>query len=317
MSGFIDFHTHAFPDDLAARAIPHLEEEGNIKAFLNGTVTDLLRSMDRAGIEKSLICSIATRPSQFHSILDWSKTIRSNRIISLPSVHPKAVNLREQLHIIHEEGFIGIKLHPYYQDFFIDDDTLEEMYGSLTEHDLLVVMHTGFDIAFPRVELCNPPRILKVLEKFPELKLITTHLGAWDQWDEVRELLIGKPIYMELSYALDFLEPQIARDMITMHPPGYLLYGSDSPWSDQKNSLELLRALNLEPELFQRITRDNAESLLNRISLCLGSISPACSSPAVLTYHFTSGKNKGFIDSISTNISLFPGCTSALSIFYW
>jgi len=62
MSGIIDFHTHAFPDELAARAIPFLEEEGNVKAWLDGTAADLLRSMDRAGIERSVICSIATRP---------------------------------------------------------------------------------------------------------------------------------------------------------------------------------------------------------------------------------------------------------------
>jgi len=266
MSGFIDFHTHAFPDDLAARAIPFLEEEGNVTAFLNGTVADLLRSMDRAGIEKSLICSIATRPSQFQSILDWSETIRTDRLIPLPSVHPQAADLVQQLRIIREEGFTGIKLHPYYQDFFIDDQRLEDLYGALLEYDLLVVMHTGFDIAFPRTERCNPARVLTVLEKFPELKLITTHLGAWDQWAEVRELLIGKPVYMELSYALDFLDPQIARTMITDHPREYLLFGSDSPWSDQKASLDLLRGLNLETELFHSITRDNAESLLNRLS---------------------------------------------------
>jgi predicted TIM-barrel fold metal-dependent hydrolase len=116
------------------------------------------------------------------------------------------------------------------------------------------------------VELCDPAKVLAVLKKFPELKLITTHLGAWDQWEEVRKLLIGKPVYMELSYALDFLDPQIARTMITDHPPEYLMFGSDSPWSDQKNSLDLLRALGLEPELFQRITRDNAELLLSSIS---------------------------------------------------
>ncbi len=262
MSDIIDFHTHAFPDDLAARAIPYLEEEGNITAFLDGTVSDLLRSMDRAGIGKSLICSIATKPSQFQSILDWSGAIRTERIIPLPSVHPKSADLAEQLRIIREEGFVGIKLHPYYQDFHIDADMHDELYGSLIEHDLFVVMHTGFDIAFPRIELCGPTRISSVVEKFPELKLVTTHLGAWDQWEEVRELLIGKPIYMELSYALDFLEPQTAREMIVNHPPDHLLFGSDSPWSDQENSLALLRALDLEPELFQKITRNNAENLL-------------------------------------------------------
>ena len=263
MSGIIDFHTHAFPDELAATAIPYLEEEGDVKAFLNGTVADLLRSMDRTGIEKSLICSIATRPKQFRSILDWSKTIRSDRIIPLPSVHPKAVDLVEQLHIIHEEGFYGIKLHPYYQDFFIDDTKLDEMYGTLVENDLLVVMHTGFDIAFPRMELCGPGRVVKVINKFPDLKLITTHLGAWDQWDEVRDLLIGKPIYMELSYALDFLDPQVARSMILDHPAEYIVFGSDSPWSDQANTLNLLRTLELDQHLFDQITSLNALKLLS------------------------------------------------------
>lgn len=263
MNGYIDFHAHAFPDGLAAKTIPFLEEEGNVKAFLNGTIADLLRSMDRAGIEKSLICSIATKPKQFHSILEWSRAIRTERIVPLPSIHPKATDLVEQLHIISEEGFIGIKLHPYYQDFFIDEDKLDKMYQSLVDNDLLVVMHTGFDIAFPRMELCDPSRVLKVVEKFPDLRLITTHLGAWDQWEEVRELLIGKPIYMELSYALDFLDPVVARDMILKHPEDYILFGSDSPWSDQMNTLKLLRDLDLPPDLFAKITSTNARKLLN------------------------------------------------------
>lgn len=266
MSGYIDFHTHAFPDELAVRAIPFLEKEGNVKAFLDGTVADLLRSMDRAGIDKSLICSIATKPAQFQSILDWSKQIRSERLIPLPSVHPKAVDLTDQLRIIREEGFIGIKLHPYYQDFFIDDAKLDAMYGALVEHDLLVVMHTGFDIAFPRLELCDPGRVIKVVEKFPDLKLVTTHLGAWDQWDKVRELLIGKQIYMELSYALDFMPPEVARQMILDHPPDRILFGSDSPWSDQQNTLALLRKLDLPPHLFEQITSANARELLGTSS---------------------------------------------------
>lgn len=264
MSGFIDFHTHAFPDELAARAIPYLEEEGDIKACLNGTLSDLLRSMDRAGIEKSLICSIATRPVQFKSIFNWSKAIRSERIIPLPSVHPKAVDLEDQLRLIRAEGFAGIKLHPYYQDFFIDDPALDRLYTALIEHDLLLVMHTGFDIAFPRMELCDPVRIRGVMERFPELKLVTTHLGGWDDWERVRELLIGRPVYMELSFSLNFLDRETARAMILSHPPEYLLFGSDSPWADQKKSLDQLRALDLDEELLQRIARDNAEFLLGR-----------------------------------------------------
>ncbi|MFP4564308.1 MAG: amidohydrolase, partial [Spirochaetia bacterium] len=56
----VDFHTHAFPDELAARAVPALEAEADIEAVLDGTVTSLLESMDRAGIERSVVASIAT-----------------------------------------------------------------------------------------------------------------------------------------------------------------------------------------------------------------------------------------------------------------
>lgn len=265
MTAVIDFHTHAFPDELAASAIPYLEKEGGVKAFLDGTVEDLLLSMDRAGIARSVICSIATKPKQYRSILEWSKSIRSDRLIPLPSVHPGAVDLKDQLREVREEGFIGIKLHPYYQDFFIDADKLSVLYESLIEHNLLVVMHTGYDIAFPRMDLCTPQRILNVLERFPDLKMVTTHLGAWDDWQQVRQLLIGKPIYMEISYALDFLDPDIAREMIVGHPADCILFGSDSPWSDQKNTLELLTNLELDPHLTEKITRTNALKLINGI----------------------------------------------------
>jgi len=60
----IDFHTHAFPDNIAERAIQKLEIKSKAKAYLNGTIDDLLRSMDKNGITRSVLCNIATRPEQ-------------------------------------------------------------------------------------------------------------------------------------------------------------------------------------------------------------------------------------------------------------
>ncbi len=115
MAGYIDIHTHAFPDLIAKVAIPALEREGGIKAYLDGTVAGLLASMDRSGIEQSVLCSIATRPEQFTPILEWSKEIRSERIVPFPSLHPDDPLLLEHLQEVHDEGFKGVKMHPYYQ----------------------------------------------------------------------------------------------------------------------------------------------------------------------------------------------------------
>lgn len=262
LSGIIDFHTHAFPDELAERAMAHLEKEGNVKAHLDGKISSLLESMDRNGIEKSVICSIATKPGQFQSILEWSKSIRTERIIPFPSIHPADKDFRERLRIVKEEGFKGIKLHPYYQNFYIDDSFLFLLYEGIIKNDLIAVMHTGYDFAFPRIPMADPEKILKVKERLPELKLVTTHLGSWDDWDNVDKYIIGKEIYMEISFSLEFLSRERARELIMRHPPQFILFGTDSPWTDQGKTLALLKGLELPEEIERAILRENALRLL-------------------------------------------------------
>ena len=259
----IDFHAHAFPDALAPRAMKALLEEApGIKAYLDGTIADLLRSMDQTGIERSVICCIATRPEQFEPILRWCAEIRSERLIPFPSVHPADPACVDGIRRIRAEGFAGVKLHPYYQDFFADEDRMLRLYEEAARQGLLLVMHTGFDIAFPRIRRADPQRMLRIQDMFPDLKLITTHLGAWQQWDEVRQFLLGREIYMELSFALDDLGPERARDMIMGHPDGYVLFGTDSPWTDQARTLALLEELQLPPNRLQAILSENAARLL-------------------------------------------------------
>lgn len=260
----IDFHTHAFPDALARRAVSSLEESGGITAYSDGSIKGLLNSMDRAGIEQALLCSIATRPAQFDDILNWSAAIRSERIIPLPSVHPRDEQLLTHTRLVHAQGFAGIKMHSFYQDFYLDDPALFPLYEELCTLDMLLVIHAGFDIAFPRERKADPARIAAVTQRWPELKLIATHLGGWEDWDEVERLLIGRPVYLELSFGADFLPAERFKRMLLAHPPEYLLFGSDSPWADQKKSLAALHTLQLPQDLLERILSGNACRLLAR-----------------------------------------------------
>lgn len=239
-----------------------LEEAPEARAYLDGTVADLLRSMDRAGIEKSVICCIATRPEQFEPILRWCVQIRSERLIPFPSVHPADPACIDAIRRIRQEGFLGIKLHPFYQDFFADEDRMLRFYEEVSRQDLLLVMHTGYDIAFPRIRRADPERILRIKNAFPALRFVATHLGAWQQWDEVRKHLIGREIYMEISFAMEDLGPERTRDMIMHHPDGYILFGTDSPWTDQTQTLALLKNLNLPEGNLKRILAGNALTLL-------------------------------------------------------
>lgn len=260
-----DFHTHAFPDSLADRAIAALQAETDqAVALLDGRVSSLLASMDQAGIDRSVICSIATKPSQFDPIMEWSLQIASERIIPFASVHPRDPDLRRHVQQAADAGIKGIKVHPYYQDFYLCDRDLASLYRAVADCGLLLVSHTGFDIAFPRIRRCDPRQIVAVCEAFPTLTFVTTHLGSWMDWDEVEAHIIGKPIYMETSFALNKMSPERARTLLKGHPVDYLLYGSDSPWTDQSAGIRDIKALQLGAPFENAILEGNAARLLDR-----------------------------------------------------
>jgi predicted TIM-barrel fold metal-dependent hydrolase len=261
----IDIHTHAFPDAMAAATVAQLAgsaKHATITAWADGTVAGLLASMDAAGIEKSVVCSIATKPAQFAAILTWSKSIRSKRLIPFPSLHPRDERLFDHLREIIDAGFIGVKMHSYYQDYNLDDPSLDEFHGALADAGLILVIHAGFDFSFAWTRRADPGRIAQTCRRFPKLKLIATYMGGWGDWDEVEACLLGQPVYMETSMALDSLAPERLRQMLLAHPADYLLFGTDSPWTGQKESLAKLAALDLPPELFAKITSANARALL-------------------------------------------------------
>lgn len=261
-----DFHTHAFPDGLAERAIASLSEGNEHRAFHDGTVAGLRKSMEEAGIGRSVICSIATKPAQFQNILDWSLTVNSEQLVALGSVHPQAADPAGELAQLQQAGLCGIKVHPYYQDFVYDSPEMARVWRAAEQLGLLVVSHTGFDAAYPaRDRRCDPEHILRVVERFPDLKLVTTHLGSWDDWDMVERYLIGKPVYIEISFGVQMVAPERLREMLLAHPAGYLLFGTDSPWTCQRESLELLRSLKLPASLEQALLSDNADRLLRQV----------------------------------------------------
>jgi uncharacterized protein len=259
----IDVHTHAFPDHLAARAMAQLQSETDeVIAVLDGTVTDLLRSMDRAGIAVSVVASIATKPTQFEAILRWSDSIRSDRIVPFPSLCPTAPEAEAQVRRVAAEGFRGIKLHPYYQQFVMDDERSAPAYAAAEECGLAILMHAGFDIAFPRDRVADPARLVRVLDQHPKLRVIAAHLGGWMDWDEVEARLLGRPVYLDVSTCFDFMDRPQAERILRGHGAEYLVFGSDSPWVDQLRTLEELRSFGLGHETEDRVLGGNAARLL-------------------------------------------------------
>jgi hypothetical protein len=96
------------------------------------------------------------------------------------------------------------------------------------------------------------------------LKFIATHLGSWQQWQEVQEKLVGTNVYFDIAFSLEYLPKEMARTIILAHAPERVLFGSDSPWAAQENTIALLQDLQLDPEREAQILGGNAERLLGQ-----------------------------------------------------
>jgi predicted TIM-barrel fold metal-dependent hydrolase len=256
-----DVHTHAFPDKLAASAIPKLEAAGvwlSPKATFDGTVSGLLGSMDRAGIRRAIICSVATRPEQTTRITDWSLSVASDRIVPFASVHPDYPDIETEVERIAQLGLKGLKYHPHYGGYPLDDPRVVRIARAAAAAGLAMLFHTGHDLAFEKDDSATPLRVRRLHEAAPDLRMTAAHLGGWELWPDVLELVAGLPIYLETSFTLGRCPPDVLDRIFAKHPPQYLLFGTDAPWRDQREEVEKFMALPLGEDLKRRILWDNA-----------------------------------------------------------
>lgn len=262
----IDFHVHFFPDRIAQASIEKLENISNLKAYTNGTLNDTIEKMAQWNVDKFVLLNIATAPKQQDSILRSCIAIREehgDKIIPFPSVHPDAENALEMLDTIADEGFKGIKLHPDYQNFFIDEERVIPIFEKCAELGLLVTIHAGYDPVSPDVVHAPPAGIARLIDRIPELKLIAAHFGSSRMWDEVEQHLAGKNAYLDTSFSSGHMPLETAKRLIRLHGADKILLASDCPWNNCADEKEFILSTGCSAEEAEMIFHGNAERLLN------------------------------------------------------
>ncbi len=188
----IDFHVHCFPDALSAKALGMLSQSTRIAPSSDGTISGLKQSMKRGGIACSVNQPIATKPGQTQSANNWAASVQDDQILSFGTLHPKLEAWEEEAKRIKSLGLRGVKFHPDYQDFFVDDEAVMPIYERLAELDLVILFHAGVDIGLPPPCHCPPKRLARVVKRLGGARLVAAHMGGFRCWNEVEEHLVRK-----------------------------------------------------------------------------------------------------------------------------
>ena len=265
----IDFHTHVFPDKIAKKTIDMLSQKGGVPAFSDGSVAGLIDKMSEAGVDISVTLPVMTSPTQFDSINRFAAEVNRNfegnqrRLISFAGIHPLCDDLEDKMEWIASEGFLGIKIHPDYQGVFIDDERYVRIIKAAKKHDLIVVTHSGVDVAYADDEpRCSPKRVKKVIEEVGHSKLVLAHYGASEMFDEVYNILAGLDVYFDTAIVLRFIEEDTFKKILDKHGDDKILFATDSPWSAVADDVQRIRSFNLDKNTEDKIFCGNAKKLL-------------------------------------------------------
>ena len=258
----IDFHTHSFPERIAEKALEKLSfVSGGMKPHTDGTVDGYKRLMAEQGVDKAVCLNIATNATQQKSVNDFAASINGDAIISFGSVFPDSEDWSEELERIKSLGLKGIKLHPDYQGFSVDDEKMFPIYKKISSLGLITVFHAGNDYGFPPPYGATPEKLAKILKYF-DTPVVAAHWGGLDCEEGVLKYLCGKDIYFDTSFGYANMPKYYAQKILETHTADKFLFGSDCPWHTPEMEMRLLKSLELRNEEMERITHKNAEKLL-------------------------------------------------------
>lgn len=260
----IDFHTHCFPEKIAKNTIEKLSYvSGGLIPQTNGTAKSLLSLMDKDNVDKSVVLSIATNANQQQKVNDFAISLKSERIIPFGSVYPFSEDWEEELERLKDSGIKGIKLHPDYQQFFVDDERFFPIYKKIEKLGFILIFHAGEDFGFPPPYKATPERLRKVVTLI-ETPVVCAHWGSLLMVDDALKYLCDLDnCYFDTAFGYGTMPKARALSILEKKGTDKILFGSDSPWNAPSWDVDMLKTMGLTQEEEEKIFYKNAEKLLS------------------------------------------------------
>ncbi|MHB1484979.1 MAG: amidohydrolase family protein [Saccharofermentanales bacterium] len=261
----IDFHTHAFPDDLAQKALSILVANARytLAPVSDGTISGLVKNMDNWHIGISVVQPVITKHSHMKKTNEWASSISSKHVIAFGGIFPHTDDYKRDIDFVCDLGLKGLKFHAEYQNFVIDDDHMLKIYDYALSKGLIIMHHAGVDIGMPPPYKSSPKQFARIARAMQGGVIIAAHFGGHKQWNEVENELIGENIYLDTSMGFDYFTDEQFIRIVRNHGVEKILFASDSPWSSAEKEIIHINELPLTESEKSAILSDNARRLLH------------------------------------------------------
>lgn len=263
-----DAHVHVLPEKRAAQ---FLEREGPDAPWSRCGVDDCLRRMDRYGIERALLVPNNDQylydqdPNETNRFLGEVVKGHPDRFWAFADVTASGAYFIEQTPYILEDavteyGLSGLKIHPTNLHMDADDLRLVPVLRKAAELGVPVMFHAnpcrlGFH------DNCAPDKINRMIQVFPDLDIITAHLGGM-KWQDA----VSGCTWADMSYILPKLVGlygiEQTNRILRAFGPDRLIFGTDFPGGEYDVYFDILDQMDFTDEEIGKIAWKNIENLL-------------------------------------------------------
>ena len=257
-----------------------------LKERVDPDCTKLIETMDKAGIDKSVIFGVdwayavtgeprTNNREQNRIHADMAQKWNS-RLIALAALDPRRPDILEQAtEAIEEWGMKGFKLHPS-AGFYPNDPVCFPLYEKCVDWGVPIVFHSG-GLEF-HWEFGQPMYIASAAERYPEVKMVMAHAGT-ESWQQALLAATALPnVYLDISVRqLDYRVNsekfyEWLRNLIDWAGPWKILFASDTPlptfWVSQD---EWVNAIN-NPDTRIPFSREELNIIMGKAALAVFNI---------------------------------------------
>jgi predicted TIM-barrel fold metal-dependent hydrolase len=222
----------------------------------------ILRLMDEAGIDKSIIMTYRDAPDSEGALEYIAEAVQKypERLIGYARINPRRGEAAHRLfqRAIEDYGFKGLKLHPVGNLCHPGRRETIDLIRLAVRYRAPVLFHCGDE------ELTLPLQVAQAAAACPEATVILGHSGGYfHTMDAIRVAERHPNIVLETS-AMPY--PQVIREAVERVGAARVLYASDGPGCDPAIEVHKVRLAGLSTEEQEALFYRNIVGILDNVT---------------------------------------------------
>lgn len=256
----IDGHVHVWPDKIARRALG--TPSAGLRRHGDGTVASAVQALELAGIDLGVCLAVADTPERLEAANRFVGSLDPRHFVGFGSVHPGRTP-EDNVASLRENRLRGVKVHPLFQGFTLEDRGLWDVLDAL-QGEFVAVFHVGPEHRGGDATRASPRTLRDIARAFPRLEVIAAHFGGYHAMDEALDYVVGTDVHLDTSWppGLASVDRRRVRDVIRRHGAERVVFATDWPMADPAAEVQAIRALGLPEEDTAAILGGNLARLL-------------------------------------------------------